>query len=83
LEREIDQVAAVKDVNLGRRWVDCTPNTKRVLEVEIPRDTIAAEMVGRPKGDPMLRQQFRQEAAAALAYAKTRGVELNFVEASE
>ena len=81
LMREIDEIAGVRKVKIIGRNVDTTPNTMRVLQVEIPPDTIAAEMVGRPKGDPALRAQFRRESAAASEYANSRGVELRFVEA--
>ena len=49
---------------------------RRVLEVEVPPDTIGAEIAERPRGDPVLREQWRSEAAAAIEYARTRNVEL-------
>lgn len=78
LKTEIDALAKFGGDFHRRVRVKPTPETVRTLDVEVPPDTIEPEVAGRPPGDPALRRQMRAEAAAAVQYAKTRGVELHF-----
>jgi hypothetical protein len=55
--------------------------TTRVLEVEVPPDTLGPTVEGRPAGSAVLREQFRSEAATAQAYARSKGIVLRFTAA--
>lgn len=78
LEADIDSVAAFKDGRVGMRYVIAGPKTVRVLEVEVPPDTLEPATPGRPPGNPVLRAQFRAEAEQAIAYGKSKQVEVRF-----
>jgi hypothetical protein len=82
LKQEIDELARFQNGKVGESRIRTSARTRRVLDVEVPPDTLAPERPGRPVGDPALREQFRMEAAQATDYARSRGVDLVFSEAS-
>ncbi|MGE5186598.1 MAG: hypothetical protein ACM31C_31295 [Acidobacteriota bacterium] len=83
LKREVDDVAKFKRGQVGKQIVRTGPDTKRVLEVEVPPDTLSPEVPGRPPGDPELRAQWRTEAANAEKYAASQNVKIRFKAATK
>jgi hypothetical protein len=78
LESDIDALASYRARLRGTTYVRAGPNTIRVLEVEVPPDTLSPAEPGRPQGDAALREQWRSEAEAAIKYARSKGVVLRF-----
>jgi hypothetical protein len=83
LKDDIDGLANFRGARVGTKIVRVGPGTKRILEVEVPPDTLSPSTPGRPPGDPALRAQFRAEAAEAANYATSKGVDLVFKEATK
>lgn len=78
---DVDTLAAFTHGQLGTRYVIAGPSTVRVLEIEVPPDTLEPQTPGRPQGDVQLRAQFRAEAERAIAYGKTKNIEVRFTAA--
>lgn len=74
LVNEIDELADFESERLKAQVITRGPNTKLVLQVEIPPDTLS---IGQGGGED-LRAQWRVEAERATAYASTKDVTLVF-----
>jgi hypothetical protein len=83
LKQDIDALAKLQDQKfLRENRVPFLVNTetKRILQVEVPRRTLR-HVPGETAAEARLRAQFIEECEQARTYAKTLGIELRFVEA--
>lgn len=80
LEREIDALAELRAGKVGKVRVNTGPDTRRTLDIEVPPNTLGeATVPDYTDVGPALRAQWRTEAAEALVYARSKGVDLRFV----